>query len=511
MRSQLTTNIAAYSLLATTAVVSILLPSTLGPRHGVAAPPGIAGETYIDVGAVARDFKKGHPDFGTSISGGNGHYAGNVTSTLDSNGKPNFVGVISTPVTNFNITNGATVPRVEYTPMVTVVGSAITYGGAYDCPVTVKVHIGSSTFEPFGTFGAALAGNVNKTGNPQAYVHPSSVAANTGVYIEGRAWIKKQSSYSGTSESHWQAYSTFSSSPTTAQIKVLKNGDSVPNVSGFQNQSSVKTYLQKYVNTTTKKVTLQSNQSIYLFEFGSTSGAAADFQDLVVLVTLGETTTYLNTLEDDGTPPAVTTTPKGFKVSSQWRDDKGNAIPPHLFGTATGDVAGSKGSASTGGIYSAQSFEQWYTDVMGTNLSAQVNLRLTKNDGVWEYLSDDFHPIDDAAFGNEGKDHNHYFTMNFGLDFTHHAGERRFMEFQGDDDVWVFVDGKLAMDLGGISPGTKQHLDIDRIPGLSDGAQHHIEFFYAQRQENSATFRLRTNLDLGSGTTSYYTVTSVGD
>jgi fibro-slime domain-containing protein len=113
--------------------------------------------------------------------------------------------------------------------------------------------------------------------------------------------------------------------------------------------------------------------------------------------------------------------------------------------------------------------------------------------------------------GNEGKAHNHYFTMNFGVDFTHRAGEHRFIEFQGDDDVWVYVDGKLVMDLGGINPGVKQYLDVDRIPGLSDGAQHHVEFFYAQRQESTATFRLRTNLDLGEGTTEQYTVSGSHD
>jgi fibro-slime domain-containing protein len=62
--------------------------------------------------------------------------------------------------------------------------------------------------------------------------------------------------------------------------------------------------------------------------------------------------------------------------------------------------------------------------------------------------------------------------------------------------VWVFINGQLAMDLGGVKPGTPQHLEIDRMTNLTDGATCTIQLFYAQRQTTDAVFRLRTNLDL---------------
>jgi fibro-slime domain-containing protein len=180
------------------------------------------------------------------------------------------------------------------------------------------------------------------------------------------------------------------------------------------------------------------------------------------------------------------------------------------MGTATGDVAGTKGSASTGGLYSAQSYDQWFSDVMGTNLATQHSIILTKQNDVWEYSTDAFYPLDGMLLGNESKPHNYYFTYTFNIPFMHRAGEHRFVEFQGDDDCWVFIDGKLAMDLGGIRPNTRQYLDVDRL-GLSDGAEHRLDFFYAQRNESFANFRLRTSLDLGEGLQDPVAVTIAAD
>jgi fibro-slime domain-containing protein len=515
MRPQLMTNLATYGLLGTAVAGSVLLPSNLSPQSTSASPPTITGDTTIELATVVRDFQSGHPDFQPGMTGAKGHSAGNVNPTLDASGKPSFVGFASKPVNDFNISNGATVPTVAYVPLITVIGSnmdVVYAGNTYSIPVTMQVHIGNTIVEPFGPFAKAITGNVDDNKNPRAYIHPSTVAANTAVWIEGRSWLPKNPSGSLTSDANFAPHMTYGSSPSTVQVRVLRDGDAVPNTPGFQNQASVATYLKPYVNTTTKKMSLLSNQTIFLFELYTTNlqDATADFQDLVVMVTLGQNETYLNTLDAAGKPTPATNAPKGYRVTDEWRDSKGYPIAPNLYGSAAGDVAGAKGGDSTGGIASNASFNQWYTDVMGTNLSNQVPLTLTKKNGVWEHLSNDFHPIDGAGFGNEGKEHNHYFTMNFGIDFTHHAGEHRFLEFQGDDDVWVFVNGKLALDLGGINPGVKQYLDVDRL-GLADMQVHHIEFFYAQRQENTASFNLRTNLDLGEGTTQTYTLSGVGD
>ena len=60
--------------------------------------------------------------------------------------------------------------------------------------------------------------------------------------------------------------------------------------------------------------------------------------------------------------------------------------------------------------------------------------------------------------------------------------------------MWVFIDGSLVMDIGGIRPGTDQHIDLDRL-GLEDGGMYDFRLFYAQRNALSSSFNITTNID----------------
>jgi type II secretory pathway pseudopilin PulG len=75
--------------------------------------------------------------------------------------------------------------------------------------------------------------------------------------------------------------------PTT-QVVALRNGDTVPNLAPFGGGRSIDAYLSAYMNLTTRKVTIQPNQVIYLFELGTTSSSSSayDLQDVVVLGTI---------------------------------------------------------------------------------------------------------------------------------------------------------------------------------------------------------------------------------
>ncbi len=76
------------------------------------------------------------------------------------------------------------------------------------------------------------------------------------------------------------------SNTNTSQVKVLLDGDPVPDIEPFANQNSIEVFLRKYVAN--GKIKIADNEAIYLFELGTTDqeSAAYDFQDNVVLATV---------------------------------------------------------------------------------------------------------------------------------------------------------------------------------------------------------------------------------
>jgi len=85
------------------------------------------------------------------------------------------------------------------------------------------------------------------------------------------------------------------------------------------------------------------------------------------------------------------------------------------------------------------------------------------------------------------------------------TGEDMVFEFSGDDDVWVFVDGQLVLDIGGIHGVESGSIDfstgdviVDGVPAgnvrnLSAGS-HTLTMYYLERGSSMSNFKLRFNL-----------------
>ncbi|MCX6952880.1 MAG: fibro-slime domain-containing protein [Verrucomicrobia bacterium] len=153
-------------------------------------------------------------------------------------------------------------------------------------------------------------------------------------------------------------------------------------------------------------------------------------------------------------------------------------------------------SGSTSTTHGAALFNQWYHDTPGVNLSTNYAITLNETfagSGVYSYSSNAFFPIDNLLGGNQGSPHNYAFTYQIHTNFTYQTGQS--FNFAGDDDVWVFINKKLVIDLGGVHGSESASVNLDTL-GLSVGGLYDFDFFFAERHQSGSNLTITTSIPL---------------
>jgi fibro-slime domain-containing protein len=133
-----------------------------------------------------------------------------------------------------------------------------------------------------------------------------------------------------------------------------------------------------------------------------------------------------------------------------------------------------------------------------------LNLEMGKaDDGLWEYDDEKnmpakggFFPIDDwntldANTSCSDVSHNYGFCLESHATFVYQKGQ--VFDFRGDDDVWVFINNKLALDIGGIHPATPGTINLDTL-GLVEGKSYPWDFFFCERNMCGSSLRVKTTI-----------------
>lgn len=127
---------------------------------------------------------------------------------------------------------------------------------------------------------------------------------------------------------------------------------------------------------------------------------------------------------------------------------------------------------------------------------------VTRPDDTFANAGADFYPLDSRGvsrvWDKDGKDGNYYFGIRYDIEFQlgDYIGPLNY-KFTGDDDLWVLLDGKVVIDVGGIHDALTKDTDLWKNLGYENGArpgQNEIE-------AKNATHRITVlYMERGAGT-----------
>lgn len=121
-----------------------------------------------------------------------------------------------------------------------------------------------------------------------------------------------------------------------------------------------------------------------------------------------------------------------------------------------------------------------------------------------------FYPIDGLGYEQpgllsktsaiNGGNNNGSFTLRGESQFVYEHDKELYFTFTGDDDVYMYINGKLALDLGGAHGRNTKTVKLNDLNaeeyGLEEGQVATFTFFYMERCSDASTFGIETNMEL---------------